>query len=270
VAIPVLIVLQPDAVARARVVEALRDRFEIVEVDDWAQLLATAPAQAPQACVVDPYPPSGGAARLAEIERLRSALPLLPVVAYGAFRPDEDDVFRMGRLGLDGVLVRDHNDGREQIRRALDRALSLGVATRVERVLEGRLPEPVVRAVVAAIEGAAEGISADGLAAAVGMPRRRLARLVYRTGRQSLRHLLTWGRIFHGIRLLSRGGATVDAVALIVGYASGNTFRRAVKTRVGFPPTAVLRRGGDSCVLEAFLREWRLHGRPLLTRGGGT
>lgn len=265
-----LVILQPDPVAEARVRAALHGEHEIVTCQRWTRLWDVVHREPVDGCVVDLYAPSEPVP-LREVHRLRRRQPPLAIVVYTDFSGREMDLFELGTLEIDGVIQVGAEDSPTAIRETVRCALGAAVALRVTRALSGRMPPLGLGCLRWAVENAESGPSVPDLAEAFSVSRRALARELREGDLPSPRRFLLWGRLFRAAQMLGDTDRTVEEVAYRLGYSSGAALGRAFRRQTGHPPTEVLNRGGVACVLEGFLerrRESSARPRPRRLPGG--
>lgn len=247
-----LALLQLDPRARAHLTEALRDDYDLRTYGTWARLWNAALTSPMAGCIIDvysspdPIPPS-------RLGLLRQKRPDLAIVVYSDFAGRETDLFELGRKQVNAVIMAGVEDSAPNIRRTVERSLASAAGGVVSAALEGLLPSLGVEGLRWSVEHALDHPGVEDLAGSLSMSHGRLARELRRLELPPPRRLLLWGRLLQGARLLKANDSTVEEVAHRLGYSSNSAFRRAVHRHVGCPPTAMSRRGGMSCVLEAFI-----------------
>ena len=245
-----ILVLQPDARARARLSDALAGDHDLRPVETWAELLRALFTAPISACIVDIYGP-GRTISPERIGRLRLRRPDLAIVVYSDFSRNRLDPFKLGMRGIDAVIDAGDDDP-DVIREAVARSCASARARSLATDLEGHLPALLVEALRWAVENASARSSAGALARELGMSQGRLARQLRSLEAPPARALLLWGRLLHAAHLLD-DGRTVESTALALGYASGSGLHRAFHRRLGFPPGDVSVRGGLGPVVDALL-----------------
>lgn len=247
-----LALFQPDPYARARLADALGEDHELLLPSTWGELDRAAALRRPRGCVVDPYN-SFDPVPLPEIEDFRHRFPELALIVYGEFSGRELDLYRLGRLGADGVLLAERDDSARRLREGVESALSACLGRQVSRALQNAVPPVGVRCIRWAVEHAEADPQVSDLARAVRSSPRTLSRTLRARGLPPPRHLLLWGRLLQGARLLESSGATVEEVAFRLGYATGASLGRAFREQVGCAPSELGDGRGVNRVLEAFL-----------------
>lgn len=170
-------------------------------------------------------------------------------------RGRELDLFRLGRLGVDEVLLDENGSALTELPAALERTLARGLARRVTTRLGGRMPSLVVDGLGWGVEHA-EGLPTPAaLAAGLGHPIGRYRRELRRLGAPSPQRILMWARLVRAAHLLQAEPEPVERVAHRLGYQAPTSLARAFRRETGLSPTEVRARGGVSAVLDALLAE---------------
>jgi AraC-like DNA-binding protein len=190
---------------------------------------------------------------MSELRRLRGRFPEVAIVIYADFHGRELDLYDLGRMGVDGVILSREEDSHRRIRGAVDRALSTSLAKRVTAKLEHAVPGLGLRCIEWSVERAGECPQVSDLARQIRTSPRALTRELRGMGLPSPRHLLLWGRLLQAARMLDAIGTTVEDVAFQLGYATGASLGRALKEQTGFSPTELQEAGGLDAVLDTFV-----------------
>ncbi len=231
-----LALFQPDAQSRARLSDALKAHHDLTFCDSWTDLWETVVADPVDGCVVDPYN-SFDPVTLPEILHFRRRFPSPALVVCGDFTGRELDLYYLGRMGVDGVILAGANHDLRQLRSRVEMALSSWLAKRVGDALEGILPALGARCIRWAIAHAEECPQVSNLARAMRRSPRALSRELRSTGLPSPRHILLWGRIFQAARMMAGSDVTVEEVAFRLGYATGASLGRAFRERLDLSPS---------------------------------
>lgn len=238
-----LALLQPDARAAARLSTALLTNHTVDAVVTWHALDAVLAPGRIDGVVVDADHPNREHA-VSQIRDLRRRYPELAIVAYAEFQGEEEELYRFGGLGVNGVLPAGRFDDPTAIRTAVDRALAAARAAQVAAALTDAHGELGARAVAWTIEHAGENPTPSRLAEALGFTTHTLAGALKRAGLPPAGRLVLWGRLLLAGAYLGRDGHTVEEAAFMVGYSTANSLGRALKRETGAPPSEVARKGG--------------------------
>lgn len=248
-----LALLQPDVQSRARLSEALRGHHDLIVCESWTDLWETMVGRPLDGCIVDPYN-SFDPVSLPEILHFRRRFPSTALIVCGDFTGQELDLYYLGRMGVDGVILAGAEHGLRQLRNRVEMALSSWLAKRVAEALEGVLPTLGVRCVRWAIAHAEECPQVSDLARSMRLSPRGLSRELRGAGLPSPRHILLWGRLFQAARMLEGTDVTVEEVAFRLGYATGASLGRAFRDRLGLSPSDLDHdSGGIKRVMDAFV-----------------
>lgn len=166
------------------------------------------------------------------------------------------ELFRLGRQGVDEVLLPPGEELSDCLPPGLDRALMRALARRTAARLQGRVPEFFTLAMAWAVEHA-DADPTPGpaeLARAVGLSTDACRRALREADLPAPRRILVWGRLVQAAHAL--GGPApppVDVLAHRLGYAAGPSLARAFRRETGLPPSRVRARGGVIVVHDALL-----------------
>ena len=247
-----LAVLEPDARLAARLSTALADHHELIECADIAQFWDVVMTRPVDGSVIDIYHPAHPVS-LSDLQRLRRRVPPLTIVVYADFRNRELDLFELGRLKIDGVILTGATDQPQQTRRAVAEALCATYALGVTDALGGELHTLGVDCLRWAIERAQDSPSVEHLAEASGLTSAGLARELLKRQMPSPARLIFWGRLFRAASLLSDASRRAEEVAFRLNYSSASALTRALRRETGFSLRELRRRGTTACVLAGFL-----------------
>jgi AraC-like DNA-binding protein len=233
---------------------ALEDRHVVALSGGWDRLLHSV-RERPATCVIldEAYlPPLGRpAGALAE---LRARFPSVSVVWLARPVTDPSDLLRLGRAGVDSLLLVPVDDVERDVGGSVGRALGRGTEALVTREVSSYLPARSLTAVRLALDDIHRRLSADDFASRLGLSRPHLSVCLRAAGLPSAGHLLVWARLLHAGRWLSDPGRSAESVSRQLDYSSGAAFRRTLKIYLGATPTQVTHRGGLAFVLERFVR----------------
>lgn len=231
-----LALFQPDVQSRARLSDALRGHHVLTICESWTDLWDTMVGGPLDGCIVDPHN-SFDPVSLPEILHFRRRFPSTALIVSGDFTGRELDLYYLGRMGVDGVILAGAEHDRRQLRSRVEMALSSWLAKRVADALEGILPPLGVRCIRWAIAHAEECPQVPDLARAMRLSPRALSRELRSRSLPSPRHLLLWGRLFQAARMLEGSDVTVEEVAFGLGYATAASLGRAFRERLDLSPS---------------------------------
>ncbi len=233
---------------------ALGGLHRTVALTTWAELEELLTSEAVDGCVLDADHPDRESA-LTEIRRIRAAHPQLAIVAFADFQGNGLDLFRLGGIGIDGLILARSPEGAPGIRQVVERALVVARAGRVHRGLEGRYSPSGRRAVAWAVEHATESPSVATFATAMGRSPRALAGMLRSAGLPPPSRVLLWGRLLLAGATLAEDGRTVEGTAFLLGYSTANALARAMKRETECTPAEVARQGGMSFLQDVLFPE---------------
>ncbi|MHB1861918.1 MAG: AraC family transcriptional regulator [Gemmatimonadaceae bacterium] len=263
----VIATLLPHAGHLQRLRVAIRDRHDLVPCATWDALAEACEMQPVRIAVVDLY--ATGEANFERIRQLKQRWPGLSLLTYSTITLERiHDVFDAGRLGMDALIVADHDDSPRQILSRVERAETRSLGGEVRLAL-GEVDVSVRDAVLLVITRAHERLSPEGLARFLALPRRTMSHRLAAAGYPPPRRLLTWGRLIVAARMLEDPHRTADRVAASLGFPSGSAFRNVCQRYLHSTPGDIRRRGGAAFVLRAMLRQVRqANASPQVSRSG--
>ena len=237
----------------------LGDRHVVVRTASWTRFLHLVRERPATGAIIDEGTlPSGLEGALAE---LRASYPSVAVVLVSRPQTDPFTLLRLGRAGIDGLVLVGVDDVTQAVPEAMARALGQGTEALVARALSSYLPARSCQALRLALEGVQRNWTTEDLARRVGYSRPHLSQRLKTSGLPSAGHLLVWARLLHAGRWLTDRGRSAQSVARQLEYSSGAAFRRALRGYTGATPTQVIAEGGFNFVLSRFRRRCGI-GRP--------
>lgn len=246
--LPRLLALLSDDVQITRLTEAATDRYQVVLSPNWAELLMQAEQQSVAFIVFDLY--AAGPPCFDIVRSLRTTYPRTSLVAYQKSPSSLGDIFDLGRLQVNGLIVFDHSDSVSSISSLLDHAEARTVSFQVRQRLHNA-SSAARDAVLLAITRAYENLSPTELAERLKLSRRVL---VCHLAEANLPHpaaLLTWGRLIIASTLLEGGLRSADSVALSLGFSSPSSFRNTCQRYLHTTPHGIKALGGSAWVINA-------------------
>lgn len=255
--------LTRDVEVERAVRRPLETRHVVARTGTWERLLHTV-RERPVTCVILDeafLPPLGRPA--GPVAELRARFPSVTVIWLARPGADPLDLLRLGRAGVDRLLLIPVDDVEREIRESVGRALAGGTEALVTREVSPYLPPRPLAAVRAALDAVHRRPTADQLAEWMGVSRPHLSVCLKEFGLPSAGHLLVWGRLLHAGRWLADPGRSAESVSRQLDYSSGAAFRRALRSYVGLTPTEVADRGGFDRVMDRFMERcgWVRRGR---------
>lgn len=221
----------------------------VVNCRSTAALYRLMEKQLVDAVVVAPQP-----ALLPDLANLRAHHPLLPVVAYGPFRPDDSELLLACRPRVASIAVEGVDDpviGELVARSSLtaERRRALADAPRVLR-----LTETIQRAAWDLLVGEVERpIRTSTLASRLRISREHLSRQFAAGGAPNLKRVIDLTRITCAAQLLGNPGNSVLTVVKVLHFASPAHLTNTARRIAGVSSSA-LGGLGPRGVLAAFVR----------------
>lgn len=228
----VLACLQRDPRASARIVEVLGEEHILLACPGWDRLWEVLRTHRVDGCILDLDHPDRDEA-LKDVQQLRLEHHGVALVVYTDFGGREQDLFRLGRLGVDAVLMAGYDDSPGAIRRATDSALASALSSSIATRLEGRIDPLGILAIRWAVENARDSPDVAGLAAGLGLSLRLLNDRLRGRGLPSAARILLWGRLLRAAGMMGGSGARMESVAWKLGYSSASALRRALRKHAG-------------------------------------
>jgi DNA-binding NtrC family response regulator len=167
---------------RARLRTALPERAEVHFCRTARQLAASASAEQPGIVVIE-LPPGDGDSMAPSVRWLRAIFPTVPIIICCALSSaTAHDILILAKAGVTGLALRGFDDLGATIQTAVKNAMAEGVANTVAAALDGVVPAGARAIVEYCIANARSAPSVTAVAAALGMPRKTLARHLVRAG----------------------------------------------------------------------------------------
>lgn len=249
----VIATLLPQPLLVQRLRAAIRDRHEIHECADWANLARVCDREPVRVAVLDLY--SADVPNFEGVRLLKQRLPRLTLVAYVEMAMDRGrDLFDAGRAGIDGLVLAGQDDSPRSLLRVIERSESRSLAGLVQRSLDGMDPV-AVDAIMLAVTRAHERLSPQGLARLLAQPRRAVTLRLAAEGFPAPQRLLTWGRLIVAAHMMEDRHRSADRVANTLDFPSGSAFRNTCQRYLHATPSQVRSRGGAAFVVRALLRQ---------------
>lgn len=261
--------LLPNPLCAMRLRSALRDRYSLRTCETLAEVLEVCATSAVSTLVVDPYDPRHHSPDFEPLRQLKRLYPSVSIVLYVSLPPaTPQHVFEMGRLGLDALVVTDHDDSPAQLLARIEQSGARALADAVRRAL-GDLKPTSRDAILTVVARAHERLSPESLARLLGIRRKLLAERLAEAGFPSPQPLIAWGRLIVAARMLEDEQRSADSVALALEFPSGSAFRNTCQRYLRLAPHQIRALGGARYVMQAFLQQRREGGGGQETDVGG-
>ncbi|MBA3560594.1 MAG: helix-turn-helix transcriptional regulator [Gemmatimonadaceae bacterium] len=233
---------------------AIGERYDVLTCESWAQLMNTCERKAVATAIIDPYVGSTDQVAFDELRLIKRRFPSVTVVIYLASPATPQHLFELGRFGLDGLVVADHDDQPRRFQALIDQAEARGLTDTLRRAI-GAVKPTVRDATLLATTRAHQRLSSASLARILGVRRKVLAERLQQAGFPSPQPLLAWGRLIVAARMLEDPERSADSVAAALEFPSGSAFRNMCQRYLGAAPGDIRTRGGAGYVIAAFLAQ---------------
>ena len=242
-----------DSQVRRAVSDALWMDHALARSSSWRRTVRLVAERPLTGVVLDAERIPSDVGLMPAVAELSERFPSLWLVLVARSGTDPWGLFRLGRAGLEGLVLTHLDELRSGVSRAIRTGFARSTEALVTRAISAYLPARGVRAVRLALRGAQLGWTTDQLAERAGFSRAHFSARLKATGLPSTGHLLGWARLLHAGRWLSDPGRTGESVSRQLGYSSGAAFRRALRNYTGATPMAIREAGGLEPVLDTFL-----------------
>lgn len=257
---PVL-ALEPDGVARDRLVDGLRlgatsrllDGVRFAsgwrEIDHLAHNLPGCPV------VVDPEYPARDRRGIDALRSLRSHNPDCPVIGYGRAMSSWQSPSLVREIGFAAVVSMGVDDDAGTLRDVLIRAADCEETDMlVRRVKECASPE-MHQFLDLALHESVTRRTVACVAQKLGVGERRLTKQCRANGLPSPKRLMLLAAVFHIERLSRWSGHAQGSVGLAVGLHRASDYRRMVQRLFDAAPAEITERGGPDHVADVIVHE---------------
>ena len=252
---PLLATLVPSQPRLIRLRAAIRERYDVLQCESWAQLLDTCGRKAVTTAIIDPYVGSTDQVAFDELRQIKRRFPSITVIIYlGSPPATPQHLFELGRFGLDGLVVADQDDQPRRFQSLIDQAEARGLTDTLRRAI-GDVKPTVRDATLLATTRAHQRLSSASLARILGVRRKVLTERLQQAGFPSPQPLLAWGRLIVAARMLEDPERSADSVAAALEFPSGSAFRNMCQRYLGAAPGDIRARGGAGYVIAAFLAQ---------------
>lgn len=210
------------------------------------------------------------------VARLTAGPSSVPVIAYITFPGTlPNDIVDVVRAGASDLVREGFDDAGVAFRAALRTSAVRAAAHVIQRDVERMVPPAAWPVIAYALSHADRDLTVAGLAGALGVHRRTVARRLKAVGVPGPRALIGWCRLIMAAWMLEGTTRTVESVALALDFASTGALRNALRRYVALSVSDVRHRDGFRRVADAFACQFRVRsseeeGGPLTTGDGLT
>jgi len=237
-----------------RIEQAIQQRYSVRRCLDWAQVRLSLTRAQVSTVIFEPTP--GQRMDFDMLRDIRALAPRVGLVLWAHHDTPRTELFDVGRLGIDALIVPGENDTPQGVHRVLERLQARSAAALLQPYI-GDMPRTVRDVTLVSVIRAHEDLSPQRLAGAVGLGRRALANHLAESNMPSPHQLLTWGRLVVAASLLEAPHRTADSVANDLGFASPSGFRNLCKRYLGATPADIRTNGGAEWVVSRLFAEDR-------------
>lgn len=244
-----------DSTSRLRLAEAVRGWGHLHVCDRPSELLALAENGLAEVAVVDMRDPWGNST-LQTVRRLTTDFPSVPVMLYWVMSPlASRDMLEFAKAGVSELVLRDLDDVRGRLETSLREAVNRRSALAVYDELAELVPPNVASMIRYCLENGRRALTVEEVAAGLNVHRKTLVDRLSSAGLPTPSTVIAWCRLLISAQMLEDPGRSVEQVALMLDFPSGNSMRNMVKRYTGLRTGEVRENGGLRCILHAFKRE---------------
>ena len=255
----------PDALAvvacgltrhqRAYLLDGLRRRASCQFIESYDDLDAALPSLARCDALVLALEDAAGRDARAVVERVTRDWPATAIVVYCPPRTERPlSIKALALAGAHQFVFEGVNDTAATLAQAVENARRECIADSVQSALLRLLPPALHSIADTVLSRPDNATSVERVASAMGVHRKTL---VNRCGRSSFlkpAEVILWCRLAMVGRMLEHTGATVESIALTLGFPSHTSLRNFMKKYTGATATELRKSGGLAAVLAALER----------------
>ncbi len=212
----------------------------------------------PNACLLVVVPSANESLLLAELLRIRRLFPSVPVIAL--FVNDVSShraTLQLGAVGVEELIVVQQRVCPDSLLLALTRVHATGVAVRLWKHCNLRLPEAAVPLLKCALRLAHAPLTAVQLAANQGWHERTLRKYCVEHDLPSPQWITGWARLLIAGHYLEDPGRTIQAVAEMLRFASASAMRNQLRRYSSLAPSELRARGALSILTNVLEQQVR-------------
>jgi len=182
----------------------------------------------------------------------------LPIVVYVDFTPQQArEILWAAHAGAKEIILREFDDLDSVTRRVLSLGKIGDVAARVFSEIAELVPEELHDFFESCISHAHEGLTIDGVAAALRVNKKTISVRLRRHRLPPPHRIVGWGRILAASRWLEDPDRPIEKVARELHFAGGAGLRNFLRRYVGCLAEELRERGGFAYALRLFVQDLR-------------
>lgn len=233
----------------------------VIAAKSWEDLEKQLRVQPISVALIDPS--ADGASRTTEFQRLTTAYPSLPVIAYVPLNPRAfNAVAKLSRLGLEHVLLYAHDDSAERMVSLIDMVRASPLTERFVHSLKpalDRLPVALRKAVEDMFAEPHRYPSAQDLASAADVPVVRMYRAFRAADLAVPKRMVVAAKLLRAFSHLNDPGQSVGGASTKLAYRNPRILAQQTNEVFGMKPSR-LRSHATEDQIVARLLEW-VHAR---------
>ncbi|HEX2191552.1 MAG TPA: AraC family transcriptional regulator [Longimicrobiaceae bacterium] len=201
--------------------------------------------------VFDPY--AGGRFETEPVAAFAEQFGSCGLVAYARFpRGCAGQVLELSRSGVHAVVTGDVDDRPAEFGAVVRAALERSALAQGRAIWEARTPASVRGLFLRLLQAPQEGLTPAAAGRMWHAHPKTIRTHLRRAGLPPLGKLIVWARLVRACQFLQDAGRSIENVALVLGFASANSFRNQLLRYTGLRPSEVRRPGGMRSVLLRF------------------
>jgi AraC-like DNA-binding protein len=213
----------------------------VVVANTWAELEGMLQIHPVTVALIDPS--ADGASRTMEFERVKSAYPSLPIIAYVPLTPSAfRAVAQLSKLGLDQVILYSHDDSAERMVATIDKVRSSPLTERFVGELRpnlDKLPLPISKIVEEMFAEPHRYPNAQDLATGAHVSIVRLYRAFQSADLAAPKKMVVAAKLLRAYSHLLDPGQSVGGVSTKLAYRNPRIFAEHTNEVFGLNPSKV-------------------------------
>lgn len=250
------VAILPDATARRRAADALAasnpaGHPALTFATGWREARQMGLSSPIELLVFDPY--ASGDFQTEPVARYAEQFSSCGLVAYARFPHGcARDMFELSRAGVHGVVARDVDDPPASFSRVLLTTLERRALGQSRSMWQSRTPPTLSDLLPRLLAAPQDRLTPADVARMCHAHPKTIRTHLRRAGLPALGKLIVWSRLLRACQLLQDTARSVENVALVLGFASANSFRNQLLRYTRLCPTQVRCADGLKVVLLRF------------------